>query len=255
MRSFKIVISPSKSLSDIKNENCRTFSQPQFIEKSVKLVNILKKISPEDLGLLMSISPKLADLNWVRYQNWTVPFTVENSRQAILSFSGDVYEGLNAKDFSDTDFEYSQNHLRILSGLYGMLSPLDLIQPYRLEMGSALLSAKNQTLYDYWNKLITDSLNSELKHSDILVNLASNEYFKAIDQKSLKAKILNIEFRESKPDGLKVVAILSKRARGLMARYSIKNKISNVDDLKLFDSEGYMYNEPLSSDNKWVFIR
>jgi len=255
MKSFKIVISPSKSLSNIKNENCRTFSQPRFIEKSVSLVNLLKKISPKDLGLLMGISPKLAELNWVRYQKWTVPFSVENSRQAILTFSGDVYEGLNANDFGETDFDYSQHHLRILSGLYGLLSPLDLIQPYRLEMGSSLLSAKNQTLYDYWSKLITESLNSELKQGEILVNLASNEYFKAIDQKRLKAKILNIEFRESKPDGLKVVAILSKRARGLMARYSIKNKISNVENLKLFDSEGYMFNEPLSSDSKWVFIR
>lgn len=255
MGKFLIVLSPSKSLSEIKNEKCKSFSQPMYVGKSVQIVNELKTISVNDLAKLMGISSKLAELNWIRFQKWALPFSLKNSRQAILTFSGDVYDGLKSSDFDVDDFTYSQNHIRILSGLYGLLNPLDLIQPYRLEMGSSFLINGTQSLYDFWGQTITNDLNLALGNRGVIINLASNEYFKAIDLKLLKSKIIHIEFRENKPDGLKVVPILSKKARGLMARFTIKSKITDEESLKLFDYEGYMFNEPLSSDNKWVFIR
>ncbi len=250
-----MVVSPSKSLSEIRNENCKIFTQPRHINKSAQIVNELKTVSVDDLATLMGISPKLAEINWIRYQKWSIPFNLKNSRQALLSFSGDVYEGLKSKDFDIDDFKFSQNYLKILSGLYGLLNPLDLIQPYRLEMGSSFRVHGKQSLYSFWSQTITKDLNVLLGTNGVLVNLASNEYFKAIDLKLLKSRVIHIEFRENKPDGLKVVPILSKKARGLMARFAIKSKISDVESLKLFDYEGYMFSEPLSSDNKWVFIR
>lgn len=255
MGKFIIVISPSKSLSEIKNDNFKLFTTPPFLRESGKLVDELKKLSFQELGNLLAIGEKLAILNWERYQKWSTPFTLANSRQALLSFSGDVYAGLKSADFSSDDIAHAQGHLRIISGLYGLLRPTDLIQPYRLEMGINLKVLGKQSLYDFWRKLITDRLNEEIGGKGLLVNLASAEYFKAIDLKFIKGKLVNIEFRENKPDGLKVIPILSKRARGLMARYAIKNKINDPDQLKLFDYEGYMYSDPLSTESKWVFIR
>ncbi|MGE0078850.1 MAG: peroxide stress protein YaaA [Bacteroidales bacterium] len=255
MANHVIILSPSKSLSEVRNENPVNDTQPLFIDKSIQIVNEIKQCSLSELKTILGVSPKLAQLNWLRYQDWSAPFDLSNSRQAILSFSGDVYDGLRSSDFDLHDFEYSQNHLRILSGLYGLLRPLDLIQPYRLEMGSSFKVQGRLSLYSFWRETITNELNSLLGRDDVLINLASNEYFKVVDLAQLKATVLNIEFRENKPDGLKVIPILAKRARGLMARYAIKSGFAETENLKLFDYEGYMYSDPLSTSNKWVFIR
>ena len=249
-----LLLSPSKTLSILENSNCDTFTIPAFIEKSKRIVSQIKLLSHNDLEKLYDASSKIAFLNWQRYQEWMLPFNLNNSRQSILYFNGDVYEGLNAVDFDSSDFHYAQNYLRIISGLYGLLRPLDLIQPYRLEMGAPFKVDNQMSLYSYWSQSITDSLAEELGKDGSIINLASNEYFKVIDKK-LEDKVLHIEFRENKPEGLRVIPILSKRARGLMARFAVKNKIVNVDDLKLFDYENYMFYEPLSTSNKWVFIR
>lgn len=248
------LLSPSKILSVLENSMCNFFTTPFFIEKSQSIVSQIKQLSHEELEQLLDVSSKIAFLNWQRYQEWKLPFDLNNSRQALLYFYGDVYEGLNAVDFDTLDFEYSQNHIRIISGLYGLLRPLDLIQPYRLEMGSSFKVNNKISLYDFWSKDVTVFLSEELGNDGRIINLASNEYYKVVDKK-LVGKMLHIEFRENKPDGLKVIPILSKRARGLMARFAVKNKIVNVDDLKFFDYENYMFYEPLSTSNKWVFIR
>lgn len=249
-----LLLSPSKTLSILENSNCDMFTIPVFIEKSKRIVSQIKLLSHNDLEKLYDASSKIAFLNWQRYQEWILPFNLSNSRQSILYFNGDVYEGLNAVDFDSSDFVYAQNYLRIISGLYGLLRPLDLIQPYRLEMGAPFKVNNQMSLYSYWRKSITDSLAVELGKDGYIINLTSNEYFKVVDKK-LEDKVLHIEFRENKPEGLKVIPILSKRARGLMARFAVKNKIVTVDDLKLFDYENYMFYEPLSTSNKWVFIR
>lgn len=248
------LLSPSKTLTALKNSNCDTFTIPVFIEKSQKIVNQIKLLSHNNLEELYDASSKIAFLNWQRYQEWKLPFNLANSRQAILYFNGDVYEGLSVVDFDFEDFAYAQNNLRIISGLYGLLRPLDLIQPYRLEMGTSFRVDNQKTLYNFWSNDITTFISEELGNNGRIVNLSSNEYYKVIDRK-LEKKVIHFEFRENKPEGLKVVPILSKRARGLMARFAVKNKIINVDDLKLFDYENYIFYEPLSTENKWVFIR
>lgn len=249
-----LLLSPSKTMSVLENSNCNMFTIPVFIEKSLKIVSQIKLLSHNDLEKLYDASSKIAFLNWQRYQEWILPFNLSNSRQSILYFHGDVYEGLNVVDFDLSDFAYAQNHIRIISGLYGLLRPLDLIQPYRLEMGAPFRVDDKTSLYNFWSKSIKDFLAEELGTDGRILNLASNEYYRAID-KELEERVIHIEFRENKPEGLKVIPILSKRARGLMARFAVKNKIVNADDLKLFDFENYMFYEPLSSSNKWVFIR
>lgn len=248
------LLSPSKTLSELENSRCNLFTTPTFIEKSQSIVRQIRQLSYGELEQLLDVSSKIAFLNWQRYQQWELPFHLSNSRQALLYFYGDVYEGLNAVDFDSLDFEYAQNHIRIISGLYGVLRPLDLIQPYRLEMGASFKVDNKISLYDFWRNDVAAFLSQELGNNGRIVNLASNEYYRVID-KRLGEKALHIEFRENKPEGLKVIPIFSKRARGLMARFAVKNKIVNVDDLKLFDYENYMFYEPLSTSNKWVFIR
>lgn len=250
-----VVISPAKKL----NENCNKdiiskVTIPPFLEDSKKIVNSLRKYSTDKLSKLMNISEKISLLNYERYIKWSLPFNKNNAHPALLLFQGDVYKGISADDFKKEDFLFAQNSLRILSGLYGILKPLDLIQPYRLEMGTQIKIGKHNDLYDFWGEEITKAINKD-KNSDYLINLASVEYFKSIKKDKLKAKLINIIFKEKRNGNYKIIGINAKKARGLMSRYIIKNKINNPEDLKKFKEENYIYNKNLSSDSDWVFTR
>ncbi len=249
-----MVISPSKTL-DFEGPLHSTYTVPVKLEQSQQLIDQLKTFSPGEIGQLMGISSKLADLNYGRYQTFQFPFTPENSRQALLAFKGDVYKGIDIENYDDQDLEFAQHHLRILSGLYGILKPLDLIQPYRLEMGTKLTNTSGKNLYEFWDTQIVDDINSDLQQNTILVNLASNEYYKAIKLDHLKAPTLNILFKEQKNGSYKTVALFAKRARGMMVNYVIKNRITDIQDLKAFDVEGYHYHPELSKPQDWVFCR
>jgi cytoplasmic iron level regulating protein YaaA (DUF328/UPF0246 family) len=252
-----IIISPAKSL-DFKTPSVFSdFTIPEFLNESEKLVGRLKTYSPKKLSVLMGISADLGELNFKRFQEWQLPFTPENSKQAILAFNGDVYQGLNATTFSKENFETAQDKLRILSGLYGVLKPMDLIQPYRLEMGTKLKYYKSKDLYSFWNPLITKKINEAVSESEnkILVNLASNEYFKSIDKKKLKAEIVTPDFKEFKNGKYAMISFFAKRARGLMTRFIIENNISDPADLLAFDAEGYSFNSHLSESGNPVFTR
>lgn len=252
-----IVISPAKSLDFKTPPVIPEFTIPEFLHESEKLIGQLKKLSPKKLSCLMSISADLGELNFKRFQEWHQPFTPENAKQAILAFSGDVYQGLDAASFSKEQLELVQSKLRILSGLYGILKPLDLMQPYRLEMGTKLKYYKSKDLYDFWNPLITKKINEAISESgnNILVNLASNEYFKSIDRKKLKAEIVTPDFKEYKNGDYKMVSFFAKRARGLMSRFIIETNISDPSDLLAFDAEGYSFNSRLSKPGNPVFTR
>jgi hypothetical protein len=201
----------------------------------------------------MSLSENLSKLNFDRFQAFKTPFSLENAKQAFLAFKGDVYNGINASSLSDKDLDFAQKNVRMLSGLYGVLRPLDLIQPYRLEMGTRLINAQGNNLYDYWGSGISEVLNED--EEELIVNLASNEYYKAIDKKMLKAQILDIVFKEKKNETYKVIGIYAKRARGLMINYIIRNRLTDAEMLKDFSDEGYLYNQELSSDKTWVYVR
>jgi len=205
----------------------------------------------------MKVSTKIADLNFDRYEAWKKPFTPKNAKQAILAFKGDVYTGLDAESFKADDFKFAQNHLRVLSGLYGLLRPLDLMQPYRLEMGTKLDTEEGKNLYEFWGSDITQGLNKQLKKikSDTLINLASNEYFKSVKSKELNATIITPAFKEYKNGEYKMIGIYAKKARGLLSRYIIKNMLSDPEDFKSFNEEGYRFNKTLSKGNNWVFTR
>lgn len=252
-----IVISPAKSLYDHSPIQFEKFTQADFLPEAEKIVSVLKKKKPNQLAKLMDISSKLGELNFHRYQEWSLPFTPENSWQAILMFNGDVYQGLKAETFSDTEFEIAQQHLRILSGVYGLLKPLDLIQPYRLEMGIHIAIARKKNLYEFWETKITMKLNEEMVEANqkILINLASNEYFSAIDTKKLKARIITPAFKEQKDGQYRMVSFFAKRARGLMSRFIIQNQINDPEEIKAFDLEGYYFNNQLSKADNWVFTR
>ena len=251
------IISPAKNLDFKSKLNILSHTQPLFLRESEKLIKTLRKLKPKELADLMGISDKLAILNFERYQKWSPPFTSENARQAILAFNGEVYNGLKAKELSENDLQFAQNHLRIISGLHGVLRPLDLIQPYRLEMGTELTIGKSNKLYSYWNKKILNHLNDLLKSSKtkVLINLASNEYSKAARLQEIKARIITPAFYELRGDEYQVITVYAKKARGLMTRYIIKNRIEDPEQLKLFDAEGYFYNENLSDEKRWVFCR
>jgi cytoplasmic iron level regulating protein YaaA (DUF328/UPF0246 family) len=252
-----VVISPAKSLHKQCPISFDTYTQAFFLPEAEKIVSTLKKKKPAQLAHLMGISPKLAELNHQRFQVWTLPFTPENSWQAVLMFNGDVYQGLKAETFSAYEFETAQKQLRILSGVYGLLKPLDLIQPYRLEMGTAIAIAGKKDLYSFWKAKITAELNRELSETGdkVLVNLASNEYFSAIDTKKLKARIITPSFKEHKNGQFQMVSFFAKRARGLMSRFIIQNNISDPEEIKAFDLEGYYFNNTLSKGDNWVFTR
>lgn len=252
-----IVLSPAKSL-DFESESVTEISTlPDNIGDSEKIIKKLRKLNPKKIGALMGISANLSDLNYERYQNWSTNFET-NTKQAVLAFTGDVYKGLEATDFTPKEFEFAQNHVRLLSGLHGMLRPLDLIHPYRLEMGTKLpISAKDKNLYEFWTKKVTKNINELIKgfSKPVLVNLASNEYFKVINAKDVKGTIITPSFKEERNGELKVISFLAKKARGLMTRFAVKNQITNHEDLKDFNLEGYRFESSLSNERAWTFVR
>lgn len=252
-----ILISPAKTLDLNPQEIISEYTLPKFLNESEIIIEKLKKLKPGRLSKLMNISPKLAQLNFERFQEWQLPFTTENAKQAILAFRGDVYTGLDADGFSKGDFKTSQINLRILSGLHGLLKPLDLIQAYRLEMGTSISIKRKKDLYHFWKIKLTDHLIEEINstQSKHLINLASNEYFKAIDTKKIKAEIITPVFKDFKNGQYKFMSFYGKKARGLMTRYIIQNNIKEPEQMKLFDSEDYLYNDQLSNGNEWVFTR
>lgn len=253
---MKIVISPAKSL-DFERElpNAR-FTQPHFIQQAERLNKVLAKKRPNALSKLMGISSNLAELNWERNQKFSLPFTSENSRPAVYAFNGDVYQGLDAYTISENRLDALQDTLRILSGLYGILKPFDLIQPYRLEMGTQLRIARKKNLYDFWKKQLTEHLNAELEENELFINLASNEYFGAIDEKKLKVPVITPIFKDWKNDKLKVISFFAKKARGSMVRYIIENDVKMLDDIMGFNLDDYIFSqEHTLKDNQPVFIR
>lgn len=252
------VVSPAKSLDFETEPKTQEFSELIFPEQYKKLDAVLKKKSRKQLGELMSISESLSNLNYNRNQNRTTDFDIKtNAKQAVLAFQGDVYQGLDAESLNMPDLKYAQNHLYILSGLYGLLRPLDLIQPYRLEMGTQLKIGRKKNLYEFWDGQITEALNEALKgqKEKVLVNLASNEYWKSVQPKNIDAEIITPQFKDWKGDKYKIISFFAKKARGLMSRYLIQNRIEKPEDIKGFDLEGYSYNDRLSKGNDWVFTR
>ena len=252
-----IVLSPAKTLDYETPLKTKLNSQPIYGRESNQLIKALRTFEPFEVASLMKISDKLADLNHKRYVEWRNKPAESKTRPAALAFKGDVYQGLEAESFNDNDLKFAQRHLRILSGLYGLLRPLDVIQPYRLEMGTKLKTSKGQNLYDYWGTKLTTGLNEALKESKegTLVNLASNEYFGAVQPKLLEGSLLNIGFKEKRNGQLKFVSFSAKKARGLMAKFIIKERLKNPDDLKNFDLEDYKFNKKLSSELDWTFSR
>lgn len=254
---MKILLSPAKRLDFESDLFINAYSQPRFLENSLEIVDEARKLSAMDLQGMMKISDELATLNQRRFQDFSTPFTPTNARQAVYAFRGDAYYGLDAPSLSDDDMAFAQDHLRILSGLYGLLRPLDLIQPYRLEMGTKFKNQRGANLYAFWGDEITDALNEELADDKdpVVINLASNEYFKAIKPKSLKGRIITPQFKEVKDAVPKVMSVFAKRARGMMTRYIIQNKLEDVDDLRDFNEAGYTFAPELSDADSWVFTR
>lgn len=251
-----MVISPAKTLDYESPLATERFTQPDFLDEACELIDQLKDLEPHQISNLMSISEKLGQLNADRFQSWHTPFSPENARQAILAFKGDVYTGLSAEAFSEDDFDFAQNHLRMLSGLYGLLRPLDLMQPYRLEMGTKFGNKRGKDLYAFWGSIITDEINRLLAADDgVLVNLASNEYFKSVKKKDLEGRLVTPQFKDFKNGQYKMISFYAKKARGLMCRYAIENRITQADDLKGFNLEGYYFSEEQSDTNNWVFLR
>ena len=252
-----IVVSPAKTLDYESPLATEKSTQPDLIEYSKQLIDVCRKLTPADVASLMKVSDKIADLNVGRFQEWSETFTPDNSRQAILAFKGDVYTGLDAQSLSEQDFDYAQKHLRMLSGLYGLLKPLDLMQPYRLEMGTKLANDKGSNLYHFWGNVITDKLNEAIDNQgdNVLVNLASNEYFKAVKPKNLDAQVITPVFKDCKNGQYKVISFYAKKARGMMARYIIENRISSVAELTKFDTAGYYFVEDESTPTELVFKR
>lgn len=248
-----ILISPAKTL-DYSATDFTDSTQPDFQTDTHSLVRIMKKKSAKEIAALMHISDNLAELNNGRFKNFQKDFTVENSKQALLAFKGDVYTKIDVDDYSKADFDFAQKHLRILSGLYGLLKPLDMIQPYRLEMGIRLENKKGKNLYEFWDKKIAKAIN-EAANGQTVINLASQEYFKAVHLKTLKSPLIDIEFKEYRDGAYKIIGIFAKQARGMMSNFAIKNRITDAEQLKTFDQEGYEYSEKLTSDSQWVFVR
>ncbi len=251
-----LVISPAKTLDFETPAVIKTASQPAYLEQSAILIEQLKQFSANDIASLMKLSDKLAGLNLARFQSWSIPFNSANAKQAVLAFKGDVYTGLDADTLEQQGFDYAQQHLRILSGLYGVLKPLDLIQPYRLEMGTKLTNPRGKDLYEFWGERLKDAIEAEPALADgILINLASNEYFKALQAKKLRARIITPIFKDWKNGQYKMISFYAKKARGLMSRFIIDNQISDADKIKAFDREGYRFSAEQSKGDDWVFIR
>jgi cytoplasmic iron level regulating protein YaaA (DUF328/UPF0246 family) len=252
---MKIIISPAKSLDFETKLPTRKYSQPVFLDKAEVIHNVLKEKKPTELRELMDISDKLAELNWQRNQEWKTPFTPKNARPAIYAFNGDVYTGFDAYTLPVAKLNRLQDSLRILSGLYGLLKPLDLIQPYRLEMGTQLQVGNNKNLYESWKETITKKLNEELEEGELFINLASKEYFDAVDAKALKVTVITPEFKDYKDGKLRIVSFFAKKARGMMVRYIMDKNIKTLNGIKGFDYDGYSFDAKLSKGNKLVFTR
>lgn len=251
------IISPAKTLDYQSAVPNFEFSQPQLTDYSQQLIAICRQLTPAQIGSLMSISDKLAGLNAARFAEWQLAHNSQNSRAAIYAFKGDVYTGLEAESLTAADIEFAQQHLRMLSGLYGLLRPLDLMQPYRLEMGTKLANPRGKDLYQFWGDVITQALQQALDEQgdNILINLASDEYFKAVNSDILRAKIIKPVFLDAKNGKYKVISFYAKKARGLMSRYLIQQKLTNAEQLKQFDLGGYWFDESASSELEWVFKR
>ena len=252
-----IVISPAKTLDYDTPPVTKKNSMPDYLADSQELINRARRYSSLDIADIMGVSMKLAELNFQRFAEWEQPFTPDNAKQAVLAFKGDVYTGLDAETLTAKDFDFAQKHLRILSGLYGLLKPLDLMQAYRLEMGRKIETERGKNLYEFWGDIITDGLNKQLKKnkSSHLVNLASVEYFKSVNVKKLDTEIITPVFKEYKNGGYKIIGVYAKKARGLLSRYIIENQIRDVEEIKQFSVDGYQYNPSLSVANNWVFSR
>lgn len=252
---MKIVVSPAKSLNFESPLPIQNYTESLFLKDAETIQKTLKKKKPKQLMELMDISEKLADLNWERNQNWSLPFSPENARPAVFAFDGDVYTGLDAYTIPIDKFPILEDKLRILSGLYGILKPLDLMQPYRLEMGTSLPIGTKKNLYEFWKKKVTASLNSELQENELFINLASNEYFSAVDTKTLKVSVITPEFKDYKDGKLKMISFFAKKARGLMVRYIIDTNAETIEDLKQFNYDGYAFDANLSKGTTLVFTR
>jgi len=252
-----ITLSPSKGQDFIEPPLISKHSQPGDLPESAILFKVLKKLKADDIKNLMAVSDKIASLNAGRFRKFSLPFTAKNAKQAIFAFKGDVYSGIDLAQFTADDFDFAQSHLRILSGLYGYLRPLDLIQPYRLEMKTKLANPRGDNLYQFWGRRITNKLNKELNKQpqQVLVNLASKEYFKVIKTGLLEGRLLNIHFKETRDGKTRIIAIFAKRARGMMADYIIRNRIENAEDIKKFRLGGYRFSRELSDDQQWTFVR
>lgn len=251
------LISPAKTLDYETALPTDTYTQPRLLEQSQQLIDVCRKLSATEIASLMTVSEKIANLNVERFRDWNAEFDFSNARQALFAFKGDVYTGLDAYHLKDHDIDFAQQHLRMLSGLYGLLRPLDLMMPYRLEMGTKLKNSRGNNLYEFWGSIITDQINQDLAEIDakVLVNLASDEYYKSVNEKKIRAEIIKPVFLDQKNGKYKVISFYAKKARGLMARYLIENKLSQVEQLKAFDSEGYYFDAESSSDKELVFKR
>ncbi|CAM1363999.1 conserved hypothetical protein [Tenacibaculum litoreum] len=252
---MKIIISPAKSLDFENKATTDVYTQPSFLEQSEKLNKKLKTLSRKKLSELMKISDDLASLNYDRNQDWQPPFSLDNAKQAVFAFTGEVYRGIDANSISEDKIPVLQEKLRILSGLYGLLKPLDLIQPYRLEMGTKLKVGRKENLYKFWDTTLAESLNEELRDGELLINLASTEYFKALPKKALKVPMITPVFKDFKNGQYKTIMTFAKKARGLMVRYIIDNNVETLEGLKGFDVEGYGFSEEMSTETELVFTR
>ena len=251
------VISPAKTLDFDTKAPTDAFTQPAYLQQSRQLIKRLRDLSADDLSSLMNVSDNIANLNVDRFKHWNTPFTIENARQALFTFKGDVYVGLDAFSMNSANIEFAQKHLRILSGLYGLLRPLDLMQAYRLEMGTRLDTDQGSNLYQFWGSRITDAINAELKTMDnpVLINLASNEYFKSVKVKSLEGDIVSPVFKEYHKGKYQIISFYAKKARGLMSRYIIDQELTEAEAIKDFNLEGYGFDSNLSQGQDWVFSR
>jgi len=252
---MKIIISPAKSLDFENIANTSLYSQPTFLEESTKIHKKLKSLTRKKLTELMKISPDLASLNYNRNQEWNPNFTIDNAKQAVYAFTGEVYRGIDVMSLEEEKLPILQDKLRILSGLYGLLKPLDLIMPYRLEMGTKLKVGRNDNLYKFWGNTIANALNDEMQENELFINLASAEYFKAVPKKALHAEMITPIFKEFKNSQYKTIMTFAKKARGLMVRYIVDNNIETLEELKRFDVENYRFSEAMSTETELVFTR
>lgn len=251
------VISPAKKLNESVEIPTKKYTQAKLLDQAQLLMPLLQQLAPHEIATLMSISDKLALQNAERYHNWQPPFTPENAKQAVYLFNGDVYEGLDALHLTESALDYLQQHMSILSGLYGVLKPLDLIQPYRLEMSIKLKNARGKDLYTFWGDIITNTIeqNIQLEEYKVLINLASQEYFKAINTKKISVPVIAPVFKDQKNGKYKIISFYAKRARGLFMRFAAENQLTDQEQLKEFDYDGYYYDKASSSETEWVFLR